>query len=245
LLQLNSSKTAVVQFHKPQKVVLTSPLLALDGQILKTSTSTKFLGVTLDESLDYKEQCLNLRNKLSSAPFMFVVLRRTIRNVALLKTVYYANVQSHLQFGIICWGSSVAISQVFTVQKKIIRALLGFRYKRSNIPLAPCKNLFIQLEILTLPSLFILECAKFFRKHPQYFTLNTETHTYNTRRKTDISLPNNTKSPTTNVAKVYNKLPRVIKEISAYNLFVKTLKKFLVEKSYYSVDDFQNEIWQS
>jgi len=229
-------------------VLVSSPLLILDGQSIKNSSSTKFLGVTLDECLEYKEQCLNLRNKLNSVPFMFVVLRRTIRNVALLKTVYYANVQSHLQFGIICWGNSVAISQVFTVQKKIIRALLGFRYKRSNLPLAPCKSLFIQLELLTLPSLFILECAKFFRKHPQYFTLNTEIHTYNTRRKNDISIHNNTKqtkSPTSNVARVYNKLPRVIKEIKAYQPFVKTLKKFLVEKCYYNVDDFHNEIWQS
>jgi len=245
LLQLNSAKTAVVQFHKPNKKLSTSPLLVLDGQVLKTSSSTKFLGVTLDESLDYKEQCLNLSNKLSSAPFMFVVLRRTIRNIALLKTVYYANVQSHLQFGIICWGNSVAISQVFTVQKKIIRALLGFRYKRSNTALVTCKNLFTQLEILTLPSLFIFECAKFYRKHPHYFPLQGQTHTYNTRRREDILLPEITKSPTCNVARVYNKLPRVIKEITAYNSFVKTLKKFLLEKCYYSVKEYDEEIWQS
>jgi len=42
-----------------------------------------------------------------------------------------------------------------------------------------------------------------------------------------------------------SKLPRVIKEITAYNPFVKTLKKFLLEKCYYSVKEFDEEIWQS
>jgi len=190
-LQLNSSKTAEVQFHKPKKVLDTSPFLILDKKVLQTSSQTKFLGVILDDSLDYKEQCSNLVHKLNSAPFMFVVLRRTIKNLALLKTVYYANVQSHLQFGIVCWGDSVAFSDVFTVQKKIIRALLGFRYKRSNIPLTSCKKLFVDLEILTLPSLFIFECAKFFRNHPHYFNLNNNTHSYNTRRNADIAIVDN------------------------------------------------------
>jgi hypothetical protein len=239
-LQLNSSKTAVVQFHKSKKVLEMSPLLFLDNNILHTSSQTKFLGVILDESLDYKEQCSNLIHKLNSAPFMFVVLRRTIKNVALLKTVYYANVQSYLQFGVICWGDSVAFSDVFTIQKKIIRALLGFCYKQSNIPLTSCKKLFVDLEILTLPSLFIFECAKYFRNHPHYFNLNS-----NTRRKADISIADNNKSPTNNVARVYNKLPRVIKEIKSYKLFVKSLKKFLIDKCYYSVNDYHKEIWQS
>jgi len=244
-LQLNSAKTAVVQFHKPRRVLKTSPVLFLDKKALQTSDTTKFLGVTIDETLEYKLQCTDLISKLSSAPFMFVVLRRNINNLSLLKSVYYANVQSHLQFGIICWGESVSFLEVFKIQKKVIRALLGYRYKRTNIPLIPCKDLFISLEILTLPSLFIFECAKFYRKHPNYFSLNSNTHSYNTRRNTDISIPENYKSPKINVASIYNKLPRVIKEIKSYNVFVKKLKKMLVEKCYYCVKDYREEIWQS
>jgi len=41
----------------------------------------------------------------------------------------------------------VAFSDVFTVKKKKkIRALLGFRYKRSNIPLTSCKNYLLTLK---------------------------------------------------------------------------------------------------
>jgi len=50
---------------------------------------------------------------------------------------------------------------------------------------------------------------------------------------------------TWNIARVYNKLPSLIKEITAYNPFVIAQKKFLIEKCYYNVKDFLEEIWQS
>jgi len=87
-LQLNSSKTAVVQFHKSKKVLDTSPFLILDKKVLQTSSQTKFLGVILDDSLDYKEQCSNLVHKLNSAPFMFVVLRLKLFTTPMSKVIY-------------------------------------------------------------------------------------------------------------------------------------------------------------
>jgi len=71
---------------------------------------------------------------------------------------------SHLQYGLICWGNSVLAITVFPTQRKIIRAMLGFRYLKS------CHELFAKLDILTLPSLYIYECSKFYRKHTHYFT---------------------------------------------------------------------------
>jgi hypothetical protein len=245
LLQLNSDKTAIMQIHKQKTRLKSSPLLRLDGQMLQTCDNTKFLGVFLDESLDFKIHCSQLKNKLSSSAFMFVILRQSIKDLGVLKSVYYAHVQSHLQFGILCWGNSVKAPSVFTTQKKIIRALLGYRYKRSNIALASCRDLFVRLGILTLPSLFIFECAKFFRKFPHYFALNTNTHRYETRRNKDIANTNKSKSPYNNVANMYNKLPRVIKEIEGFTPFVNALKIFLVQKCYYNVDDYNKEIWQS
>jgi hypothetical protein len=245
LLQLNSSKTVILQLKKKNERILSSPLIKLDGNSLRTMESTKFLGVHLDQDLSYRVHCDSLNKKLSSCPFMFVILRKSVNKMHILKSVYFAHVQSHLQFGIVCWGNSILAASVFITQKKIIRALLGFRYKRSNLALSSCKNLFTQLQILTLPSLYILECAKFFRKYPQYFDTNIHEHTHNTRRKTDISKTNNWSSPYNNVADVYNKLPRDIKECQSYSLFVMNLKDLLLTKCYYCVNDYFKEIWQS
>jgi Reverse transcriptase (RNA-dependent DNA polymerase) len=128
LLNLNSGKTAVLQFNTQRKKVESSPLLHLDGRVLQTSEHTKFLGVYVDESLDFKTHCVNLNSKLSSSPFMFVILRRSTYNLATLKSVYFAYVQSHLQFGIIIWVNSTLASLVFQTQKKIVRAMLYTKY---------------------------------------------------------------------------------------------------------------------
>jgi exonuclease III len=245
LLRLNSSKTQILQLKKKNDKILSSPLIKLDGNFLCSTESTKFLGAHLDQDLSYRTHCDNLNRDLSTCPFMFVILRKSVNKLHILRSVYFAHVQSHLQYGIICWGNSILAASVFITQKKIIRALLGFRYKRSNLALSSCKNLFTKLEILTVPSLFILECAKFFRKYPHYFIVNVHDHDHDTRRKADISKTNTWPSPYNNVADVYNKLPREIKDFKSYELFVIKLKDFLLKKCYYCVNDYFGEIWQS
>jgi hypothetical protein len=176
---------------------------------------------------------------------MFVILRRSTYNLATLKSVYFAYVQSHLQFGIICWGNSPSASVVFQTQKKIVRAMLGYRYKRYYKALKSGRELFPKLDILTLPSLYIFECSKFYRKHKYYFAQQSATHNHNTRRNADALVTTHSKSPHNNVANTYNKLPRELKSIKSFDTFVSKLRKFLIEKCYYTLEDFKNEIWQS
>jgi hypothetical protein len=246
MLQLNSSKTTILQFHKQKTLPQTSPLLTLSNKTIKTDTCTKFLGLHITDTLNWSVHCDKLVSKISSSPFMFVVLRRTIHNLSTLKSVYFSLVQSHLQYGIVFWGDSSAAKDVFVAQKKVIRAMLGRRYKRSNIALAPCRDFFISLGILTLPSLFIFECCKFYRRHPNYFQSIVETHDHNTRRKADATLKDvPSLSPHYHIASVYNKLPRQIKQEPRLGAFSQALKSMLLGKCYYRVEEYFAEIWQS
>jgi hypothetical protein len=244
LLSLNSNKTAIIQFHAPRSKLESSPLLYLDNCVLQTSEVTKFLGVHVDEALNFKTHCTNLNNKLSSSPFMFVILRRSTYNLGTLKSVYFAYVQSHLQFGIVSWGNSPSANIIFQTQRKIIRAILGYRYKRYYKALQSARELFLKLDILTLTSLYILECAKFYRKHTHYFAQQSSTHNHNTRRNADALVTTQSKSPHNNVANMYNKLPRELKSVKSFDTFVTKLRKFLVEKCYYTLDEYTKEIWQ-
>jgi hypothetical protein len=158
---------------------------------------------------------------------MFVILRRSTYNLDVLKSVYFAYVQSHLQYGLICWGNRALAITVFQTQRIIIRAILCFPYKRYYKALKSCHELFNKLDILTLPSLYI--CSKFYRTHSHYFFQNTETHAHKTRRNRDVLVRSCSKSPYNNVANTYNKLPREIKAIECYTSFVKTLRKFLIK----------------
>jgi len=51
-----------------------------------------------------------------------------------------------------------------------------------------CRQLFKELGILTLASLYILEVISFIGKYRQSLELNSNVHIYKTRRKVDIHI---------------------------------------------------------
>jgi len=106
-----------------------------------------------------------------------------------------------------------------------------------------CRQLFKELNILTLASLCIFEVTCFIRKYCQSLEQNSEVHQYNTRRKLAIHVKLQKtelyKRSVINMGtKVYNKLPKFLKEIGDYKAFKKELKLFLLLQSFYSVEEF-------
>ena len=71
---------------------------------------------------------------------------------------------------------------------------------------------------------------------------NSQVYQYNTRRKLDIHVKRHKteiykKSVINMGTKVYNNLPKCLKEIDDYKCFKKELKLFLLQ-SFYSVEEF-------
>jgi hypothetical protein len=82
-----------------------------------------------------------------------------------------------------------------------------------------------------------------YKKHHQPVELNVNFHNYNTQSKIDIHIQSyNTdfyKRSVINMGtKLYNKLPRYMKEIDSYKTFKKKLKSFFLLQSFYSVEEF-------
>jgi hypothetical protein len=105
------------------------------------------------------------------------------------------------------------------------------------------RQLFKELNILTMVSLYILEVICYIRKHHQFVELNSNIHAYNTRREMDIHIQSyNTDLYRRGVinmgTKLYSKLPGYIKEIDSYKLFKKELKSFLLLHNFYSLEEF-------
>jgi hypothetical protein len=109
-------------------------------------------------------------------------------------------------------------------------------------PRTPCRQLFKELNILSIVSIYILEVISYLRRHHQFVELNSNVHAYNTRR-TDIHIQSYKadlyKRSVINMgSKLYNKLPDNIKEIESYKTFRKQLKSFLLRHAFYSVEEF-------
>jgi len=62
-------------------------------------------------------------------------------NIEVPRVVYFANFQSFLEYGIILGGNSFYIGHVFSVQKRIIRIIVGVTSGCS------CSSLFRKLDI--------------------------------------------------------------------------------------------------
>jgi hypothetical protein len=115
----------------------------------------------------------------------------------------------------------------------VIRLIAGVN------PRTPCRQLFKEMNILTVVSLYILEVVSYLRRHYQFAELNSNIHTYNTQKKTDIHIQSYKtdlyKRSVVNMgSKLYNKLPNYTKELGSYKTFRKELKSFLL----YSVEEF-------
>jgi hypothetical protein len=50
------------------------------------------------------------------------------------------------------------MESVFVAQKRVLQAMAGIQYQRQNTALESCKPLFRKYEVLTVYSLYILEC---------------------------------------------------------------------------------------
>jgi hypothetical protein len=235
-LIVNATKTTFLQFHTAQRHISSSPLIKLFGNSLRESTETKFLGITLSNTLDWGTHTENVAKKLTAASFLLRNLQFET-SLEVRKLAYYALFQSHLSYGIEFWGCSPNISRLIVLQKRAIRALVGARCRSS------CRPIFKKLGILTLPSLYIYCLVKFTRAHFDEFVTNGQVHTHDTRRKHDIQAQKHNlslfaRSPAYAGAALYNKLPQNIKSVTVSAAFNKKVKTFLIERCYYSVSEY-------
>jgi hypothetical protein len=105
------------------------------------------LGLHLNNHLSWKSHANVLVRKLSSVCYVMRKLSN-ILNIVTLRIVYFAYFQSLVNYGNF-WGSSSTMHNVFLMQKRIIRILLGLG------PRSSCRGAFRKLDILTVSSLYL------------------------------------------------------------------------------------------
>lgn len=243
-LQLNRGKTKMLHFHAGK----TEPLgLAIycegipnprDSNMgrLNLSDSTEFLGLHLDDKLNWEQHIVNLISKLSSACFL---LRRInmIVDESTCRSIYFSYFHSLMSYGIALWGNSPARQKVFVMQKKAVRIVAQAKYRDS------CKPLFKKLKILTMPCVYIFEVILFVHNNLHLFNTNSSVHSVNTRNKnklciTQCNLALRQRGLGYMGVKLYNHLPENLKTIRDIKQFKCKFKDLLINKCYYSVEEY-------
>lgn len=234
-LILNIGKTECVYFSQrrspPENLIKEIPTENF-------STTVKFLGTVIDNSLCWEEQITHTCKKIKNAYFALRQLKGVF-NIKSLLNVYYALAYSHLSYNIVAWGAASSINRVFILQKRLIRLLFDIAPRDS------CRPYFKNNRILTIHSIYILNTIKFVKKNLNMFETNADNHSYNTRQGHLLKINNHNttlykKSPYHAGIKMYNKLPAEIRSVNSLSKFNSCLKNFLAANGFYSVKEYFN-----
>ena len=116
-------KTELVIF-KHQRKKLDSPIkIKLNRKRLYPSKSVKYLGIKIDESLNWNQHIHDIAIKLNRANALLYTIRNFI-NRHILRIIYFAIFDAHLNYGNLIWGQNLnAVSRIVVLQKKALRIM--------------------------------------------------------------------------------------------------------------------------
>jgi hypothetical protein len=187
LLDLNFDKTYFIQFTNKSTWTSDIQITYGDKQI-SIVNETKFLVLFINNNLSWKTYIECIKSKLSLACYAVSSVKPFL-TINTLQMIYYSYFHSVMTYGLLFCGNSPDSIKIFRLQKKIIIIIVGCRYRDS------CRKLFINLEILPLPSQYILSLLMFMIRNRIQFLANSEIHHINTRQHA------NAHQPSVNVAK--------------------------------------------
>ena len=162
-------------------------------------------------------------------------------NITTIEMLYFAYFHYLLQYDIAFWGNSTESVKVLKLQEKGIRLMTGSNVRSS------CRPFFPMLGIMTLPSHYIFFLMKFLSRNLEFYTFNSTVHNYNTRNRIPLHKPSFLLNIYQKViyyesVAVFNKLPHNIAELILNNKsFLTKLKKYLLGKAFYSIDEYMND----
>lgn len=81
--------------------------ITIDGTLIKQSTTVKYLGITIDNTLNWTPHITNICNKVRPMISMINRMRKYLPQ-STLRTLYSAYIQPHIDYGITLWGQSPA-----------------------------------------------------------------------------------------------------------------------------------------
>ena len=159
-LTLNVSKTKYMVIHRRKGRLNRKPVLKFEGKKLEKCLSYKYLGIYLDEKLNFKTHIKHLCDKLSKLCGIFSRLRHCC-STELLKVIYYALFSSHLQYCNFIWGNATEtiLRPLASLQDKLIKIISFSPFEQTEI-----QHLYSDLKLLTLNDIHLLSKAKFVYK---------------------------------------------------------------------------------
>ena len=144
LISLNSTKTEIILFRPKRNATNYDFKFKINGKRLYTSKVVKYLGVLIDENLNWRNHIESVSLKLKRANGALSKIRHYIPEDILL-SIYYALFHSHMSYSSLVWAQhqNVHTRRVLTLQKNALRLI---SFSDFNAPSSP---IFLNFRILS------------------------------------------------------------------------------------------------
>ena len=183
-LSLNAPKTNFI-ICSPKNTHTNISSLNLANHTIQKVSCTKFLGIYIDDELQWGEHINHVLKRVSSGSYTLHAVKRFL-STDNMKTLYYSLIHSHLSYGTMLWGSAFQyrLRQLEVIQKKAVRNICNVGYNAHTSPL------FKQLSIPKLNDIYNTQLCKLMFLFTNgtlpcplqmVFTRNSNVHLYQTR----------------------------------------------------------------
>lgn len=237
-LSINLSKTCYMTF--PSNLHCENGL-SVNGVSIEKVATFKYLGVLLDDELNWCPHIDQIYYKLVKFTSIFYKLRDKLPKF-ILKNIYFAFIHPHIMYAVEIYANTCKtyLNKLTKLNNKLLRIL-------QNKPFAtPTSELYLNYSTLPVTDLHLQQLLIFVHKfihHPtdiphvffqaSYFVINNTFHEYNTRtnRNLHIFRPLTTHGQRNikfKAAKLWNELPISLQDLTSICSFKKTLKPHLM-----------------
>ena len=188
-LSLNVKKTHYMVFSPPKVNQDISPI-TMNGEKINRVSSTRFLGVVIDDKLKWNEHILFVKQKVSKGLGIICKAKKKFSK-GTLRTLYYSFIYPYLMYGIVVWGSANhnVMQPLMKIHKRCIRVITLSSWK------AHTAELFRSTRVLQIDKVFIYSVMLFMYKFHKnklpcilnkLFTVNNVIHGHFTRQSSQL-----------------------------------------------------------
>ena len=232
---INLTKTTYMIFTKSVPPISRIPIYIkkqYDFIPIERASTTKFLGVLIDERLKWDHHIKHVAIKLSKVCGIIYQIRKKITPEALY-AIYYSLVYPHLIYCISVWGGTYKehLTKVQIAQNKVIRAMSFTAWDQS------VRQKMLDLKILNCTSIYKLNASMVVFKHltknyvPSLFNpIGHERNLRNIQHNLHVPFPHYTlikKNLTFRIPNEWNLIPNGIKISPSINVFKRKMKLHL------------------
>ena len=143
-LSLNVGKTNYVIFRKKKeaKIQLNNIGIRIGAQEIERKSVVKFLGIHIDEFLNWDTHITSLSVTLSKSLYIISKAKQLFKNKKILLMLYYAIFHSHVCYGIHLWSFAPAykIKRIKSLQKRAVRIIHNVKNRHPSAPLFKQSN---------------------------------------------------------------------------------------------------------